>query len=455
MDKNVFLNFKHIELKKTRQRLLKDISQESYAMALCKKSESNNNIIIKVIDIFYPEVEDYIQQRGAFLEMSENFASKVVYEASQRLDVDTILEIHTHPFMDDKPMFSSVDTSDEKQLSRWLLKELPNYNYGSLVFSRMDYNFRMWIINNQVLTSPLYGEIKAQTNLEHIPRNENQEYASNDIYDAIHNRGYLALGKDTIRDFSMNQHITIVGVGGIGSIIAENLIHMGFQNLHLIDHDNSEISNLNRVAGLYYEDAKQAKPKVDVVKKHLERINPNINIKAYQTKVEDETIRDVIAISNWVILATDNHSSRFLTQSLCFEFFVPFISVGVHIHVDNKNILDMSGEVITIRMGDHFCLKCLNRLDYNEIAKELSSDENVRKGLIEKGYVTGDEVKEPAVKTLNAIMGALTVDQLINQYTHKQRFEPVIVYENNAIPKIYADHASLHIKTKLCDVCDI
>jgi molybdopterin-synthase adenylyltransferase len=115
----------------------------------------------------------------------------------------------------------------------------------------------------------------------------------------------------------------------------------------------------------------------------------------------------------------------------------------------------MSGEVIVIRMGDRICLKCLRRLDYNEIAKEMSPDMNVRQGLVSKGYVTGADVKEPAVKTLNAIMGALTVDQLVNQYTRQHAFHPITVFENNLYPRIHNDETSILVKNKMCDVCDI
>ncbi len=66
-----------------------------------------------------------------------------------------------------------------------------------------------------------------------------------------------------------DQVISIVGVGGLGSIIAEHLIHMGFHEINLIDPDVLEVSNLNRVVGAYYEDAQQKRYKVDVVKRHL------------------------------------------------------------------------------------------------------------------------------------------------------------------------------------------
>jgi len=83
------------------------------------------------------------------------------------------------------------------------------------------------------------------------------------------------------------------------------------------------------------------------------------------------------------------------------KYYVPFITAGVKITVDDGKIVDMSGEVILIRMGDRVCLTCLKRLKFNEIAKQIPPDKNVREGLVRKGYVQGLDVKESAVKTLN------------------------------------------------------
>lgn len=56
-------------------------------------------------------------------------------------------------------------------------------------------------------------------------------------------------------------------------------------------------------------------------------------------------------------------------------------------------------------------MTCLKRLKYNEIAKQLSPDKNVREGLVRKVYVQGLDVKEPAVKTLNTHLATLAVDK--------------------------------------------
>jgi len=457
MSQKIELKFKHLEFAQMRQWMLKDHSKESYAIAMCKTEVSNQTSIIKVIEVRYPNDDDYDQQHHAYLEVSQNFPSVVLNEINQRMDLDTMIEIHTHPFMGGIPHFSHVDDQDEKRLSSWVHKEMGKVNYGSVLLSTDCYSFRMWYLHEQQFEKPIYGVIKTQTKNESIRgyqdnKRSNQSFI---LQDAIHHRSYLALGKHVISNLMSHEMITIVGLGGIGSIIAENLVHMGFMHLSLIDHDLSETSNLNRMVGLTYQDAENKCPKVEVVKKHLLAINPELNIRTYQEKIQEEAMKEVVASSDWVLLATDNHASRFYTQQLCFQYFVPFISVGVNIEVDADKIADMSGEVIVIRVGDHLCLKCMERLDFNEIAKDMSPDDIARKGLVDRGYVKGADVKEPAVKNLNAILGALTVDQLVNQYTRQHPFHPITVYEYNRFPIIYNDQTSMNNKVKPCSICDI
>ena len=84
------------------------------------------------------------------------------------------------------------------------------------------------------------------------------------------------------------------------------------------------------------------------------------------------------------------------------------------------------------------------------IAQREHPDVRVRKGLVEREYVSGLLVKEPAVKTLNSIIAAMTVDVLVNHYTDRQKHEPVWIYEDNAGKCIYPDRESVLLRSHKC-----
>lgn len=449
------IKFQHNQLKNLRETLLKDLKNEHYAVLICLKVTYKQDTFFLVKDIIYPRKEDYTYSNLVGLKIDGKFMGSILKQIKNRVDADTIIEVHTHPFSEFGAFFSSTDTEDEKTFGKWLINNFKG-SYGSIVLSQNDYLSRFWVIDGSFQETPIKSIIKTQTYRERIDSSDKRKSKKElNIDDKnIYNRSILTFGTDAILKIMDAQNITIVGVGGIGSVIAENLVHMGFKNLSLIDHDNSDVTNLNRMVGLTYDDALKEKPKVELVKEHILKINPNLNVSTFYKKIEEVDINEIIK-SDFIVLATDNHYSRYLVQQLAFKYYIPMISVGVNISSKNGKITDISGEVITVRMGDKICLKCLKRLNYNEIAKVLSPDENVKVGLVQKGYVSGADVKEPAIKTLNSIMGAILVDVLLNQYLNNQQHHPIIVYENNHVPKIYFDEISVKTKNKECDVCDL
>ena len=408
------------------------------------------------------------------LRIKKDFIHRSLVELTNRYDVDTIIDVHTHPFTQASVSFSATDDGDEKAFFQFLNDRFEGIKYASIVFSQSQYSARVWTFgnNNSGGSSGSRGSsgtitakravLKTQTSRENIVSADFHEYADEQYEktavtekDGFFNRSALALGLDVMRTIMHDQVISIVGVGGLGSIVAEHLIHMGFHEVNLIDPDVLEMSNLNRVVGAYYEDAQQKRFKVDVVRRHLTKINPKATVLAYKLDVHDREMEKVLALSDWIIVATDNHSSRLRVQQLSVQYFVPLISVGVNITVKDGNIEDMSGEVVTARVGDYVCLQCLNRINPIKVASERHSDKTIREALVKRGYVSGMDVKEPAVKTLNTSLATMAVEVLVNQYTDVRRHVPVLVYENNGYMSIYEDTESVQLRNKHCFLCNV
>ncbi len=455
------IKFQAGDLAYLRARLLENLSQEHFAVLLGKTRRINGYTIITVVDLLFPQQTDYQQQSVAFLQIKKAFIHQTLVELTNRYDVDTIIDVHTHPFTRTSVSFSATDDRDEKEFFRFLRETFGNINYASIVFSQQHYSARVWTVSSRSIVARR-ALLKTQTSPENIASSDFQEHA--DAHDeasaltdreGFFNRSVLALGLDGMRAIMGAQAISIVGVGGLGSIVAEHLIHMGFHEINLIDPDVLELSNLNRVVGAYYEDAQHKRAKVEVVRRHLTHINPDATVLAYQRDVHDQEIESVLALSDWMIVATDNHASRLRAQELSVRYFVPLLSLGVNITVKDQTIEDMSGEVITARVGDTLCLHCLKRINPIQVASERHPDTGIREALVNRGYVAGKDVKEPAVKTLNATVATMAVEVLINQYTETRRHVPILVYENNGAMSIYEDHESVEQRNTHCFLCHL
>nr|WP_321500794.1 ThiF family adenylyltransferase [uncultured Dethiosulfovibrio sp.] len=459
-----YIKFPQGLLGEIRDRMLEDLSREQFALLLGKTERIGTREIVAIKEYRFFEREELLEQSQAFLQIRKDRIGKVIEQICQREDLDTLIDVHTHPFSQRKAIFSGIDIKDEEDFTRYLAKEFPQICYGSVVLSRERYAAHLWSIGPKGI--PLRNGAKLMTSnpLESV-LNDKDSKAQEDFWlqqgntafqdtEAQFNRSVLALGLNAMRRIAYGQTITLAGVGGLGSIIAENLVHSGFRKLHLIDHDILSLSNLNRIVGAFWEDAQAERLKVECLKEHLLRINPKAEIITHPIKVTDPSLEEVYALSNWVLLSTDNHASRFHVQNRCLRYATPFIAAGVNISVEEGSITDISGEVVTVRPGDNLCLSCLGRLDPMQIAQGSHFDPYVQEQLVSRGYVTGTQVKEPAVKTLNAILAALAVDVLLNQYTGYQKHEPLWIYENNKGKSIYPDNESIETRPNSC-ICHI
>lgn len=456
---NTMIKFKHCDFKRLSGKMMQDLSKESFAILLGKQEIVNNHKIINVFEINFMSENDYNSQSQAYLSLNKNFFHNVLKSVTKRVDVDSIIDVHTHPFSVKNVSFSSVDDRDEKKFYKFILDNFDNLNYAGIVLAQKSYSARLWYLSKTNKIQYTNALIKTQTTMELGEyKNCNNKFNNNylsDNDDSMFNRSVKALGLDVMRRIVHNQNISIVGVGGIGSIIAEHLIHMGFNKISLFDNDNLEISNLNRFVGGYYDDAVKNLSKVEVVKRHLKKINPESNISTFNLDITKNGCNEHIAFSDWIFIATDNHTSRFKIQQIAFKYFIPFIAVGVNISVEENQILDCSGEVITVKMGDKVCLNCLNRINYIAMAEESHPSKEIKSQLLSRGYVKGAKIKEPAVKTLNSMLATMSVNALINNYMDNKFQPPVLVYENNNYECIYEDKESVINRNKRCYTCDI
>jgi molybdopterin/thiamine biosynthesis adenylyltransferase len=361
------IRFKNGDLNRLRNGLLSDLTNEHFAILLGKTEICNNNYIITIHDILFPQEGELLEQNLGFLRINKKFVATALLMLQKRIDVDTYIDVHTHPFSKNTVGFSSTDDADERSFSDYLAENFSKIKYASIVLSQESYSARYWFCGKQKYCN---SEIKTQLKSEYFPVHHTPSMAIKEEAMQIYDRSILALGLETMKSIMSNEKIAIVGVGGLGSIIAENLIHMGFQNLILLDNDKLELSNLNRIVGAKYRQAKEGVIKVDAVAAHLKDINPFCKIETLAVNVHSGEAEKALAFSDWIIVATDNHASRFRVQEYAFKYYIPFISAGVNITVKDNNITDISGEVITIRIGDTICLDCLHRINYNAVAAE-------------------------------------------------------------------------------------
>src|SRR6266852_5388623 len=169
------IKFKHGDLAYLRERLLADLSREHFAVLLGKTQKIDGYTMINVIDLLFPEQSDYNQQSVAFLRIKKDFIHKALVELTNRYDVDTIIDVHTHPFSQGGVSFSATDDGDEKTFFRFLKEKFAGINYASIVFSQRRYSARVWTFSSGSIAARR-ALLKTQTSPENIASADFHEY---------------------------------------------------------------------------------------------------------------------------------------------------------------------------------------------------------------------------------------------------------------------------------------
>lgn len=99
-------------------------------------------------------------------------------------------------------------------------------------------------------------------------------------------RTELLLGNEGIEKLAKSR-VAIFGIGGVGGYVVEALVRSGLGAIDIIDDDKVCITNLNRQ--LFATRKTVGKQKVDVAKERILDINPDVDVKTYQTFYTPQT----------------------------------------------------------------------------------------------------------------------------------------------------------------------
>jgi molybdopterin/thiamine biosynthesis adenylyltransferase len=122
----------------------------------------------------------------------------------------------------------------------------------------------------------------------------------------------------------LNAHALVIGAGGLGSAAAPYLAAAGLGHITLIDHDEVEITNLQRQ--IMHTEASVGKSKVWSGKHFLSQLNSGIRIEAIEAKVTQSMLDDVLPSVDIVLDCTDNFQTRHLINASCVQHQVPLVS---------------------------------------------------------------------------------------------------------------------------------
>ncbi len=148
----------------------------------------------------------------------------------------------------------------------------------------------------------------------------------------------------------LNSRAVIVGMGALGTIIANHLVRSGVGYVRMIDRDLVELSNLQRQSLYDEEDAAANLPKVIAAEKKLRKINSTVKVEAIIADVNLTNAEELLSGFDVIVDGTDNFSTRYILNDISVKLGIPWIYGGA---------VSSRGMFAVIKPGVTPCYRCL------------------------------------------------------------------------------------------------
>jgi molybdopterin/thiamine biosynthesis adenylyltransferase len=390
------------------------------------RADGRTRLLVREIDL--PSSDDYMCQRSDEAVLRPAYVARITKRANR--ENLSLVFVHSHPGAS-SPHFSITDDDGERHLAAFLATRQPANVHAALVVSRGGIRARQLGTGKEIRVVAL-GEYRTI-----LFEPDGVPDAALETFD----RQVRAFGVSGQRKLA-TLRVAIVGLGGTGSIIAQQLAHLGIQDFILIDPDVIEITNLNRVVGAVSTDIGRAK--VDVAARYIEGFSLDANVMRLKGDVIRAQVAKAITDADVVFGCTDSHGSRSVLQQVAYQYLIPCIDMGSTITTETGSITGVFGRVQLLAPG-FACLSCSGLLHPEEVRRDMMSAFEKK----QDPYILGDREPAPAVISLNATVASLAMTMFMAYVTGIPSTARYILY--NAINSTL--HSVRSVSVTNCYIC--
>jgi hypothetical protein len=224
------------------------------------------------------------------------------------------------------------------------------------------------------------------------------------------------LGKDSASVLD-GTRVAIVGLGGGGSHIAQQLGHLGVGEFVLVDPDVVEDTNLNRLVGATQQDVHSGATKAFVAARVI--LGVNSSARTWIEASRWQTCATALRSCDVIFGCVDSVGERQQLETAARRYLTPYIDIGMDVHQLNEQFSIGGQAALSLPGGP--CLRCMGIIENRALALEAQA----------YGAAGG----RPQVIWPNGLLASLAVGffvQLITPWRKKPHFPVLLEYDGDA-----------------------
>jgi molybdopterin/thiamine biosynthesis adenylyltransferase len=205
--------------------------------------------------------------------------------------------------------------------------------------------------------------------------------------------------------------VAVVGVGGLGTHVIQQLALLGVRELSLIDAEELAESNRNRYVGVRHDDPIPGTRKVDLGERIAKEIDPSTKVTKIFDSLVSQAAFEAITKAHCVFGCVDRDGARLVLNELCAAYSTAYIDLATEILPGESPIY---GGRACVNYDGQGCIVCLDLLDVTEAQRDLSGPEmeKTSEALYGVGWRNLGRVG-PSVVSLNGLVASMGVTEFM------------------------------------------
>jgi molybdopterin/thiamine biosynthesis adenylyltransferase/proteasome lid subunit RPN8/RPN11 len=228
---------------------------------------------------------------------------------------------------------------------------------------------------------------------------------------SVFDRQVRAFGREGQR--LLNQlRVGVVGLGGTGSAVCEQLARLGVKDITLVDDQQATDTNITRIHESRLSDVDERK--TTIAARAVADIGLGTRVQVVDGRVTDEAVARQLRHLDVVFGCTDDQAGRAVLTRLAIWYLIPTIDMGFLITSNEAGGIEGLYGRVTLLQPEAACLLCRQHITPEGIRVDgLPSEE--RKRLAAEGYAPGLPDPDPAVGTYTTLTAMFALNMLLER----------------------------------------